>query len=256
MTKPILAWPGGKRRLASKLLPLFDMPHTCYVETFAGGAAILFAKEEAAKVEVLNDINGELINLYRVVQHHLDEFVRHFRWALASRHLFELAKVTRPETLTDIQRAARTYYLHKLAFGAKVEGQTFGVSATSPVRLNLLRIEEDLSAAHLRLARVTLENLPWRRCVEIYDRPGTAFFFDPPYWKLAGYGVAFGFQEYEGLADVMRSMDGKAVLTVNDHPDMRRVFDGLPMSRVGIRYTVGSQGRGQERGELIVRSWR
>jgi len=74
---PIIPWIGGKRRLAKTILPLFP-EHRCYVEPFAGAAALLFAKEESS-VEVLNDINGELINLYRVLKHHLIEFLNQFR---------------------------------------------------------------------------------------------------------------------------------------------------------------------------------
>lgn len=178
---PIIPWIGGKRRLAKQLLPLIEStPHTCYVEPFAGAAAMLFARPEPAKAEVLNDVHRELVTLYRCVQHHFDEFVRQFRWALTSREMFRWAKLQHVDTLTDIQRAARFFYLQQLAFGAKVSGQTFGTSSTGPARLNLLRIEEDLSAAHLRLARVTIECLPWQSCIERYDRPHTLFFADPP----------------------------------------------------------------------------
>lgn len=177
MTQPIIPWIGGKRRLAGRLLPLFP-EHQCYVEPFCGAAALFFLKQPT-KVEVLNDINGDLVNLYRVVQHHLDEFVRQFRWALASRQLFEWTKMSVPATLTDIQRAARFFYLQKLAFGSKIEGQTFGTATTSPARLNLLRVEEELSAAHLRLHGVTVEHLAWDACVQRYDRPHTLFFMDP-----------------------------------------------------------------------------
>ncbi len=83
MSKPIIPWMGGKSRLAKDILPLFPQ-HTCYVEPFAGAAALFF-KKEPAKVSVLNDINGELVNLYRVVKHHLEEFVHQFNFALASR---------------------------------------------------------------------------------------------------------------------------------------------------------------------------
>jgi len=255
VTKPILAWPGGKRRLADKLLPLFYNPHHTYCEPFAGGAALLFARPEPAKLEVLNDINGDLINLYRVVQHHLDEFVRHFRWALASRQLFEWAKIQRPETLTDIQRAARTFYLHKCAFGAKVHHQAFGVSNSQPVRLNLLRIEEDLSAAHLRLARVTMESIPWFDCVNYYDTAETLFFLDPPYWKTEGYGVPFGMEQYELLAYSMRQMKGKALLTVNDHPVMRKAFAGFKINTVGIKYTLAAKAKPKQSSELIIRNY-
>ena len=83
---PIVPWMGGKRRLAKHLLPMFP-EHTCYVELFAGGAALFFMRPQPAKVEVLNDLNGQLINLYRVVQHHFDEFVRQFQWTLTSREV-------------------------------------------------------------------------------------------------------------------------------------------------------------------------
>lgn len=256
MATPIIPWPGGKRRLAKHLLPLFEgTSHTCYVEPFAGGAAMLFARPEPAKVEVINDIHSELVTLYRVVQHHLDEFVRQFRWALTSREMFRWTQLQHVDTLTDIQRAARFFYLQHLAFGAKVAGQTFGTATTSSATLNLLRIEETLSAAHLRLARVTIEHLPWHDCVSRYDRPHTLFFADPPYWKTMGYGGDFGMDEYLALAEIMRTMQGKMVLSINDHPDIRKVFQGFKFERVGINYTVGGGAKPKAAGELIYRTW-
>jgi len=119
-------------------------------------------------VEVLNDINGDLVTLYRVVQNHVEEFVRQFKWALSSRQVFEWQKMTRPETLTDIQRAARFFYLQHHAFAGKVTGQTFGTAITGPA-INLLRIEKNLSAAWQRLSGTFVENLPWQECAEHYD---------------------------------------------------------------------------------------
>jgi DNA adenine methylase len=256
MTAPLLPWPGGKRRLLKHLLPLVEkVDHSCYVEAFAGGAAVLLARAVPAKAEVLNDVNRDLITLYRVVANHLDEFVRQFRWALTSREMFRWAQLQHVDTLTDIQRAARFYYLQTLAFGGKVSGRTFGTSTTGGARMNLLRIEEELSAVHLRLARVTIECLPWRECVDRYDRPHTLFFLDPPYWQTQGYGVSFPWAEYEQLADAMRSMKGHAVLTINDHGDIRRVFQGLAMSAVSINYTAGGMHKAKPAAELIIRSW-
>jgi len=253
MARPIVPWPGGKRRLLKHLLS--EIPkHQTYVEVFAGGAALLLAKEPSP-AEVLNDINGELVRLYRCVQHHLDELVRQFRWALVSREMFRWAQLQRPETLTDIQRAARFYYLQKLAFGGKVSGQTFGTDAQHPPRLNLLRMEEDLSQAHLRLSRVTVEQLGWRECVQRYDRADTLFFFDPPYWQTEGYGNEFGRAEYDGLAASMASLKGRAILTINDHPEMRRVFGQFGRRRVGIRYSLGGMQRAKAAAELIFRTW-
>lgn len=251
MSKPILPWMGGKRRLAKEIIPLFK-PHTTYVEPFCGGAALFFMKEPA-KVEVINDVHGDLVNLYRVVKHHLDEFLRQFRWALVSRQDYLWAQKTNPETLTDIQRAARFFYLQKLAFGAKVVGQSFGTAATTPPRLNLLRLEEDLSAAHLRLARTTIERLDWQECMRRYDRPATLFYVDPPYWQTAGYGVDFGIEQYEQLAQLAAAAKGQVIISINDHRDIRAIFKHFDIRTTQIKYTVGgAKTAAQGVSELII----
>lgn len=251
---PIIPWIGGKRRLARHILPLFP-EHTCYVEPFAGGAALFFLKPPA-KAEVLNDINGDLVNLYRVVQHHPDEFIRQFSWSLTSRQMFEWARNQAPSALTDIQRAARFYYLQRLGFGGKIESRTFGTATTAGPRINRQRIEENLSAAHQRLAQATIEHLPWQSCITRYDRPHTLFYLDPPYWDTEGYGVDFGLDNYCEMAALARSIKGRMVISVNDIPEMREAFAGLPMERLQIRYTVGGNaGPSRPSGELLIRSW-
>ena len=248
--KPLVPWMGGKRRLAKDILPVFP-EHVCYVEAFAGAAALFFMKPPS-KVEVLNDLNGDMVNLYRVVQHHLEEFMRHFKWALTSREIYGWAKATPPDTLTDIQRAARFFYLQKNGFGGKLDS-TFGTATTAKPRLNLLRLEEDLSAVHLRLHQVMIERLDWQECVERYDRPHTLFYLDPPYWGTAGYGVDFGLDQYEQMAERLRTMKGKAVVSVNDIPEMRSAFDGLSMKGLSIKYTVGgAASRNKPSGELLI----
>lgn len=253
MTKPIIPWMGGKSRLANDILALFP-EHQCYVEVFAGGAA-LYHKKELASIEVINDINGELVNLYRVVQNHLEEFVRQFKWALSSRQIFKWEQEKRPETLTDIQRAARFYYLQKLSFGGKVSGQTFGTATTSPPRLNLLRIEEDLSACHLRLARTHIENLDWVKCIEKYDRPHSLFYLDPPYFETAGYGVDFGLEQYEKMADLARTIKGKMIISINEHDTIKTVFKGLSNRSLNINYTVGGNSKPKQSKELLIWNW-
>lgn len=250
----IIPWIGGKRRLASRILPLFP-PHTCYVEPFAGGAALFFLKEPS-KVEVLNDINLDLVTLYRVVQHHLEEFLRQFKWALTSRKMYDWLQDTPPETLTDIQRAARFYYLQRLSFGGKVRGQSFGTATTSPARLNLMRIEEELSEAHIRLSRVFVEHLSWHDCIERYDREHTFFYCDPPYWGTEGYGVEFGLEQYALIAEKARTIKGKMLISVNDIPEMRKAFKGLKLTGLKIDYSLGSKsGKAAAREELLIRNF-
>ena len=252
MAVPIIPWMGGKRRLADRILPRFP-DHRCYVEPFAGGAALFFLRQPA-DVEVLNDINGELVNLYRVVQNHLEEFVRQFKFALTSRQMFEWHKHTRPETLTDIQRAARFYYLQQNAFGGRVAGQSFGTATTTAPGLNLLRLKETLSAAHLRLSSTYIEHLSWQQCIERYDRPHTLFYMDPPYWQTQGYGMPFGAEQYEEMVSILKGLKGKAIVSLNDHPDVRRWFADFHIEDTGINYTVGG-GKGTEAREVLIFSW-
>jgi DNA adenine methylase len=253
MSKPIVPWIGGKRRLAKYILPKFP-EHKCYVEPFCGAAALFFMKVPS-KTEVINDINGELVNLYRVVKHHLEELCKEYKRSLISREMFDWAKITPPETLTDIQRAARFFYLQKLSFGGKVQGQTFGTAPSAPPKLNFTRIEEDLSLAHWRLSRVYVEHLDWQKCIKKYDREYTLFYCDPPYWETEGYGVDFELDQYQVMADLAKRIKGKIIISVNDHPAMREAFAGLTIDTVDITYTVGGAKGAKKRQELIISSW-
>ncbi|EBQ9003856.1 DNA adenine methylase [Salmonella enterica subsp. enterica serovar Blockley] len=249
---PVVPWIGGKRRLAKHILPLFP-EHTCYVEPFCGAAALFFLKKPS-KVEVINDINGDLMNLYRVIKHHPDEFLRQFEWSLVSQEEYDRLKSTPAETLTDIQRAARFYYLQKQAFGGRVADYTFGGRTTDSPGLNLSRIREDLSLANKRLICACIEHLNWEQCIERYDRPHTLFYCDPPYWGTKGYGVNFPMSEYLRMADLAKSIKGKMVISVNDIPEMREAFAGLEIRSLDHKYSVGGGKRTPAR-ELIIRNF-
>lgn len=244
---------GGKRRLAKYLLPLFP-EHQCYVELFSGGAALFFMHGESkrAKVEVLNDIDGQLINLYRVVQHHFDEFIRQFDYTLTSREVFARLQSTPADSMTDIQRAARFFYLQHNTFGGKPSGQSFGTSTTARA-WNANTIAEKLAAAKQRLGGVFVENETWQRCLKRYDRPHTFFYADPPYWQTAGYERVFDWAEYEQLADTMRTMQGKLMLSINNHPDIRSLFAEFSIHELQLAYSVGRKAESRiPRGELVI----
>ena len=250
---PIVPWMGGKRRLAKHLLPMFP-PHSCYVEPFAGGAALFFLRTEPAKVEVLNDINGQLVNLYRVVQHHFDEFVRQFEWSLTSREVFARLQAISPDNMTDIQRAARFYYLQHNAFGGKPVDQHFG-TATTGKGWRAADIADALQAARQRLNGVYVEHEPWDKCFQRYDREHTFFYLDPPYWQTAGYDRAFDWTQYELIANMMRDAKGKAMLSINDHPDIRALFGEFRIKRLELAYTVGREKTQKASGELVICNW-
>ena len=193
---------GGKSRLVKKIVPIVEgTPHTCYCEPFCGAAWILFGKTpDSSECEVINDLDNELVSFWRVVQRHYLPFVDLFRHAVVSRQIFDWLKISRPETLTDMERAARYYYLQRTCFGGKVTGRTFGYSATEPPRLDIDSIGANILTIHDRLAKVTIEHLDGLDCIKRYDRPGTLFFIDPPYHKCAEYEAKFPEGRYAELS--------------------------------------------------------
>src|ERR1035438_4098482 len=174
-----LSYIGGKRAIANQIIEMFP-EHTTYVEVFAGGAQVLFRKEPS-KVEVLNDLDGDVVNFFRVCQQHYEELTRYFRFVVVSRKWFELLKATDPATLTDIQRAARFFYLQKNSFAALVRQHNFGVKVVEAPGFNPERVPQWIENASHRLARVQIESLPYEQILERYDRPTTLFYLDPPY---------------------------------------------------------------------------
>jgi DNA adenine methylase len=91
--------------------------------------------------------------------------------------------------------------------------------------------------------------------MERYDRPHTLFYLDPPFWETEGYGVDFPLREYEKMAALLKRLKGKAIISLNDHPEIRRIFADFQMDTVPITYTVGGADRAVDRAEVIIYSW-
>lgn len=254
MNKSFLNYLGGKSLLAKKIVPMIPAHH-CYCEVFCGASWILFKKEPSA-VEIINDINSDLTTLYRVIQNHLEEFIRHFKSVLIARDEFERRKIERPEALTDIQRAARFYYLLKNSYAGKVAGPTFGITATKAPTMNLLRIEEELSAAHLRLSRVYIENMPYEKLIQRFDRPKTFFYIDPPYFGCEddyGKGI-FQRSDFTALAGLLGAIQGKFMMSINDVPAIRELFSAFRLETVNTTYQVAGREK-KKVTELLIRNF-
>jgi DNA adenine methylase len=216
MNSPI-SYFGGKSRLAKRIIGLIP-EHNCYCEPFCGAAWVFWNKPES-KVEILNDRDGELVNFWRVVQNHIAPFLDYYKHAVISRELFEIEKRRDPTTLTDLQRAARYYYLQRLGFGGKTDekSRTFGAGAARPMNLNLTTMEETIMQAHWRLQRVTIERLDACACIEKYDRPETFFYIDPPYFGCSqDYAVKFNGADFIRLRDTLKKIAGRFILSLND----------------------------------------
>jgi DNA adenine methylase len=217
---------------------LIPNDHQVYGEVFAGGAWVFFAKPES-KCESINDLNSDLVTFYRVLQNHLEEFCRQFKWLLASREWWhDWNRQLIAGGLTDIQRAARYYYVQRHCFSGKIVGRTFGVSPERGPRINLLRLEEELSAVHLRLTRVLIENLTWEDYLSRYDKTHTFFYLDPPYWgfeNLYGKGM-FSRDDFHRLAEHFGGLKGRFIMSINDVPEIRQIFKQFSIKQVQTTY--------------------
>jgi DNA adenine methylase len=237
---------GGKSRLVNVLIPIIERtPHDCYCEPFCGGASVLFAKpQELSKAEVINDADGELVSFFRVLQNHYLPFIDLYRHAVVSRQMFAWEKMKRPETLTDLQRAARFYYTQRLAFGGKPgKASSFGYARHERPNLNFDAIATELGEFHHRLQRVVIEHEDGLGCIRRYDAVETLFFIDPPYYQTCGYNIAFPDARYAELAAALRDIKGRFMLTLNAHDFIRDTFAAFHCAPLKTRYTVGGRGR-------------
>lgn len=253
-TRPVAGYIGGKSRLAAQLCDLIaTVPHRTYAEVFVGMGGVFFRRKARPPAEVINDRNGEVANLFRILQRHLPQFLDTLRFQITSRREFDRLKASDPTTLTDLERAGRFLYLQRTAFGGKVAGQNFGVDPRSGGGFNLTRLEPLLADVHERLAGVVIENLDWLAFVDRYDRPETLFYLDPPYFGSEGdYGShLFGRDQFTLMAERLARLSGRFILSINDVPPIRELFAAFEVTEVSLRYQV-SRGAHTPARELII----
>lgn len=254
---PPAAYIGGKKQLAQRLASLIEqIPHTLYAEPFVGMGGVFFRRQLVPRAEVINDISGDVITLFRILQRHYPQFMETLKFQITSRKEFERLSNCDPSTLTDLERAARFLYLQRLAFGGKVSGRSFGVDTTGPARFNLNRLAPILEEVHERLASVVIENLPWQQFIERYDRPDALFYMDPPYYGCEkDYGAnVFSRDQFDVMAERLSGIKGRFIVSLNDKPEVREIFSAFNIMDVGLTYTVHG-GAGTNVGEVIITNY-
>jgi DNA adenine methylase len=257
VARPPAPYLGGKRNLAKRLTAMIaETPHHAYVEPFVGMGGVFLRRASAAPVEVINDLSGDVANLFRVVRRHYAPFVAELRWLIASRAEFERQRALDSRLLTDIERAVRFLYLQRLAFGGCVIGQSFGVRRRSSSRFNLTTLRAELKLLRDRLAPVTIEQLDYADVIQRYDSPTTLFFLDPPYDGTEGYGIEFGRDHYLAMAEKLAGIQGRLILSINDTPFIRETFARFAVTEVDTTWSVStaSTGGAKKVTELIIRN--
>lgn len=239
--------------MAKHILPKIP-PHHCYSEPFAGAAWIFF-KKSPSKVEILNDLNGEISNLYQVIQTDLQGLLAAMRWKLCSRAEFMRLKSLDVTNLSPQQRAVRLLYLIKTCYGGKVADSNFCTSITRGPKFGP-QLVPVLEAAHARLAKAYIENLPYHKAIAKADSQGTFFYIDPPYCGMENYygpGL-FTRADFASLATQLAGIKGKFLLSINDTPFIRSTFAAFSLQAVNTRYSC-STDRNYQAAELLISNY-
>lgn len=246
-------WLGGKSQLARTIIDMMPEHHH-YCEVFGGAGWVLF-KKTASKLETINDINGDLVNLYRVFKYHPDALVQEFETQLISRDEFERLKASNSKSLTDIQRAARFYYLLRTCFGAKVAEPNFFSHVERKPHLKLGdELKSALSKIHHRLQQVNIENRNFDTLIQKMDRPTTLFYLDPPYYNCENYygKDIYSREDFAKLNEILRNIQGKFILSLNDVPEVRELFKGFYFQTKKIRWSLNVQSQDENNGKEII----
>jgi len=253
-----IKWVGGKSRLSSQILPLIP-EHTCYVEVFGGAGWVLFRKQPS-QVEILNDLDGELMNFFRVVKEKPKPLIRSFEWDLSSREEFERLRNLDPASLDDVQRAHRFYYIIMASWGGEFGSARFQTSITDEGHGNRLisalrSAKQRITAAHQRLQTVIIENLDWQACIAKYDDPRAFLYLDPPYPRNnCNYAHNMrSMADHSALFEHLKGVKAKWLLSTYDKQELHPFVDGYYIKKVS--FPSGMSGNGWKNQEILVANY-
>lgn len=253
-TKPVAPYVGGKLKLAKTIIQrINEIEHDGYAEPFVGMGGIFLRRDQQPKTEAINDYSGDVANLFRILQRHYPQFMDCLKFQLTSRREFERLVKIDPTTLTDLERAARFLYLQRTTFGGKVSGRAFGVENERQARFNLTNLATMLEEVHERLSGVVIENLTWQDFMKRYDRKGMLFYLDPPYFGNEndfGKGL-FSRDQFAEMAEILGSLKGQFILSLNDKPEVRETFKAFKIEPVTLTYSAGKSNSTQAK-EVII----
>jgi DNA adenine methylase len=218
-------WYGGKFSHLSWLLPLLAHCNQ-YCEPFGGSAAVLLNREPSP-VETYNDIDGEVVNFFRVLRDKRQELIEAIGLTPFSREEYYLAIEDDEDSISDVERARRFFIRARQTRTGLAQTASLGrwANCRNTSRRGMagavsrwLGSIESLPDIALRLLRVQIENRPALEIIKLYDSPDTLFYCDPPYpHESRGDTKSYGFEmtdhEHDALADVLKNIKGKAAVS-------------------------------------------
>lgn len=257
--KTPISYYGGKQTMLKHILPLIPK-HNTYTEAFCGGAAVFFAKEPS-DVEVLNDINGELINFYRVFKQHLNEFQTEIGSTLHSRnlHLYAQMIYQLPEYFSKVKRAWALWYLSKASFASKLDGSFGYDKSRNTMAKKICNAKEYAIAESLakRLESTQIECTDALRIIKSRDTINTFHFVDPPYVGTnCGHYNGYNEQHFKELLEELTKLEGKFMLTMFPNDMLQEYIDKYGWHKVEITRTISvSTSNRRKQAEWIIMNY-
>lgn len=247
-----IGWIGGKKLLREEIVKRFPPQFGRYIEVFGGAAWVLFHRDRHAELEVYNDYNSELVNLFRCVKFHCAEVQKELSYLLNSREVFEDFKAQYIiRGLTDIQRAARFFILIKTSYGSQYK--TYGCNTRDTSNM-----VDYLAMIQKRLSKVVIENKSYGSVIQFYNKPDALFYLDPPYYGTEKYySVDFGTEDHLNLKELLTGIKGRLVLSYNDCQYIRDLYQGFNIEAVNRNNNlVGRYNHIDNRySELVIRNY-
>jgi DNA adenine methylase len=267
-----LKWHGGKYYLASKIVALMP-PHLHYVEPYFGGGAVLLAREpeepslwlspHKGVSEVVNDINGSLINFWRVLKDPaaFERFRRIVEAIPVSRAEWEEAHA-HVYSGTDLVADAVAFFVDcRQSRSGLMKGFTPVTRNRTRRKMNgnvseWLSAVEGLADVHARLKRVCIENVPALDLIRREDTPGTLFYVDPPYLhetrtSREAYAFEMTEQDHRELLEVLRACQGKVMLSGYPSPLYDEALAGWTRHTFDLPNNVASGEQKQRETEVV-----
>lgn len=263
-TLSLIRWAGGKGKQLNDLLPLIPEA-TTYVEPFGGGCSVLLNRAKSP-IEVYNDLDGALVNLFEVVRGNesFDEFKRLLDYTPYSRE--EFTRCLTFEGLADpVQRAVAFYTVINQSISGKrlARRGDWARGRLDNLADRWFQRQEKLGYIHDRIKGVQIECRDALDVIEEWDGDSTVFYCDPPYVldtrsKRKYYAVEPGDEYHEKLVDVLLKVKGMVVLSGYDHPVYTRLIEAGWWTDVygakAIMEVVQKEGTKRKRVEIVYRN--
>ena len=218
MNLNVIKYMGGKFYLKEKIYSILPN-HDVFVEVFGGGANVLLHKPPS-KLEVYNDLNKDLANLFYVLSFHYNEFYEKAKFLVYSREIFNIIKNeilnTKIESIPNIDRAVKVFYLYNTSFSGKMNSFGYSIKDNNHAKQFYNKINK-LQSIHKRLKNVIIESLDFEEIINKYDSENTLFFLVPPYFGTESYystnDLSFRYEEHVRLLNQIKNIRGKFILT-------------------------------------------